>query len=167
MRWADWVDPERCWLTLCILTETNRAVEMPLVGWVVRNRVDRRGRFSNSYFGVVTQNKQFSYFNAFQPIENSPEDFYRVGNRYLIGRPNQDPQFNWDVNEVKWAYRIAGEVMAASPWQAPFDHTVDHYWSPCSMLPKGSAPPWAKSMYRTFTMPGVDPDRFVFAQEHA
>ena len=72
----------------------------------------------------------------------------------------------WTENDFLKALEAAGSVIKAERFAAPFSHRVFNYWSPDSMVPKGSLPRWNWSRLRCFTVPGVDPLRFVFA-EHA
>lgn len=149
---------EAQWLGLCIRSETDQPHEFQAIGWAIRNRV-LSARYPNLYQAVVLSRKQFSYFNQFSALVNDPDALYAAAVKGYAGDNR-----GWDENDLADAQECAEELIVTPRWRAPFGHLVTHYWSPVSMSPKGSAPPWAKSAKRTFTPSGIDPARFVFAE---
>lgn len=151
------------WAGLCALAETSRPDEQEYVLWVIRNRVESP-RFPDTYERVILQPKQFSAFNAF------------TSSKVLLAGPLRI--FNEKATEyaaaaLLAAVHLAENVLAASLGQDLLLPTradqngwlwTCHYYSPVSMKPPGSAPAWAKSAKRLFTPPGIDPQRFVFAE---
>lgn len=139
------------WLGLAIRSESDQPHEFLAIGWTIRNRVWAR-RFPNTYRDVILQRKQFSYFNAWTGYPDKPEAIWEKAVQGYAGGPGLDA-----------ATECAAHVIAAPAWAAPFGPDVLHYYSPVSMKPKGSAPPWAKTAKRLFTPSGIDPARFVYA----
>ncbi len=144
------LDEETLWLARCIFSETKRAEEQELVGWVVRNRVESGYRGKYSYREVVLDEMQFSAFN---PGERTRE-FYSA----LTAQSRFE---GWQR-----ALRIAHEVRKASPLQRPFSAQVRHFYSLQSMVGQKD-PVWAKGMEpvapkREFTL---EDERFRFIAE--
>jgi hypothetical protein len=155
------------WLALCLCTESNRRTEWPLIAAVIQNRV-RSKRYPDDWVGVILQPMQFSAFNAFTknrlPVKSTIE--------------LETALFEGVASKVVRAF--GGSVMLAHA----IDHAAlmlerdadghritdlittvtHHYFSPVSMVPKGKPPAWAKSASRLYTPEGIDPQRFVFAE---
>ena len=148
---------EAQWLGLTIRSESDQPHEWPAIGWTVRNRV-LSPRYPNDYEAVILQPKQFSYFNRFQALAADPAALYAEAVRGYAGDSS-----GWGENDLSETVKCARSVIAAYRWSAPFGADVLHYYSPVSMVPKGSAPPWAPTAKRLFTPSGIDPQRFVFA----
>lgn len=147
------------WLGLCLLTESNRPEEWPYVAWTIRNRVES-GRFRHTYESVILQPMQFSAFNKYTKTDSkigysgfSPVQIFRDKARGYTY-----------IEALFHAVDLAEYVISQPRSEAPFPITVCHYWSPVSMVPRGSAPNWAKSAKKLFTPVGIDPQRFVFAE---
>lgn len=145
------------WLGLCIRSESDQPHEWRAIGWCIRNRV-LSSRYPDLYQSVMLSRKQFSYFNAFSHLFQDPDALYVAARRGYAGDSS-----GWAENNLDQAELCAAEVIAAPRWRAPFDPAVMHYYSPVSMVPKGSKPAWAPSAKRLFTPSGIDPARFVFA----
>lgn len=161
------------------MTETNRPEEQVFVLWVIRNRVES-GRFGKDYEGVVLAPKQFSAFNGFtahgtgQPyIFNSvaslrlPEDLLdavHLAEKVLAEYIQNNPFYSLPPARPGSSRddRMADNLAAVAALKAA--ESVCHYWSPVSMKPPGSRPSWASSAKRLFTPPGIDPERFIFAE---
>lgn len=143
------------WLALCLASESNLDHEWPCIGWVIRNRV-KAERYPDTYRGVVLQPKQFSYFNALTtgPENRSLDLIWIEAMKGYAGRI---------YRERPAVHACAERVLRAQPFEAPFGPDVQHYYSPVSMKPLGSAPAWAPKAKRLFTPSGIDPQRFVFA----
>lgn len=167
------------WAGLCAITETNRPEEQEYVLWVIRNRVES-GRFGKGYEGVVLAPKQFSAFNGFTAhgtgrpyIFNSvaslrlPEDLLaavHLAEKVLDELPEGNLFYDLPARRLGGTRddRMTDNLNAEAALKRA--QTVCHYWSPVSMKPAGSRPPWASSAKRLFTPPGIDPERFVFAE---
>jgi hypothetical protein len=143
------------WLGLVARSESGQPHEWRFIMWAVRNRVEAR-RWSTTYAGVITQNKQFSYFNDYQHLEDEDAIFAAAVDGYA-GDSSGD-------NCLDNAVECARSVIAAPRWSAPFSPKVDHFWSPISMRPVGSEPKWASAMYKIFTPCGIDSWRFRFGE---
>jgi hypothetical protein len=150
-------DDEPRWLGLCLRSESDQPHEWTAIGWTIRNRV-LSTRYPNLYQAVVLSRKQFSYFNQFASLIDHPDALYAAALKGYAGDSS-----GWPENDLAEAERCARALILAPRWQAPFGVEVMHYYSPVSMVPKGSAPPWAPAAKRLFTPSGVDPARFVFA----
>lgn len=144
------------WLGLCILTESNDPKEWPYIAWVIRNRVES-GRFKHTYEAVILQPMQFSAFNKY----TSGDSNYRSFSPVQIFR-DKARGFSF-IEYLFHAVDIAERIISAPRSEAPFPATVCHYYSPGSMIPRGSKPKWAYSARKLFTPERIDPDRFVFA----
>lgn len=135
-----------------MVSESNDPEEWQYIGWVVRNRVEAKGRFRDTYQAVIRQPMQFSYWNKFSHLGDV--DAYAAakadGSRIA-------PQLAKAEEYAKW-------VLATPREYAPFGPTVYYFWSPISMSPEGRLPTWAKKLKR-FTPAGIDPWRFIFAHE--
>lgn len=152
------------WLGLCLATESNRQAEWPLIGQVIYNRV-ASNRYPDTLEGVILQRSQFSAFNLWTKASAPPADTWnavagrvciQVGGALLL------------AYAIDAAARM-DELMsdeAAEVRRISFDITPEtlHYWSPVSMVPKGRKPAWAPSASRIYSAPGIDPERFQFAE---
>lgn len=142
------------WLGLCCRTESDRPQEWPYIAWVVRNRVES-GRFPDTYRDVIRQRLQFSWFNG--TVGQSDEAVWEAARR---GYPARHPEL------LEAATACATWVLATPREGAPFGPGVYYFWSPVSMVPTGALPSWARNL-RRFTPMGLDPWRFMFAEEAA
>ena len=138
------------WLGQLLQTESNQPHEWPAIAWVVRNRVEARNQWASTYAGTILWPRQFSHYNDLHHLEDPALIFERVAERYP---------------ERADACACAAHVMAAPRWEAPFGPKVYYYYSPVSMKPAGRAPPWNWAILRPFTLAGIDPWRFVFAED--
>jgi len=152
---------EALWLGLVGATETDRPEEWPLVQWAVRRRVEAKGRFRDDVAGVVTVEQyddvvlddwQFSAFNAYR----NRADTWSIYREVSQTIPPQRVALATDC--AKW-------VLGTPERGAPFGPRVYYFYSPISMKPPGSLPKWNWEKLRRFAMPGIDPYRFVFAEE--
>lgn len=157
---------EHLWKALCLCTESNRPEEWPYISEVIDNRV-LSPRYPNSVRDVVLQPKQFSAFNAWTGKKTTAT---AIGYRGLYNEV-----FDAHVGDAALLALAVEDVICAFGWgrwgkhgvivdPVEFPSSVLHYYSPISMKPKGSAPAWAKQAKRLFTPPGIDPERFVFAE---
>jgi len=151
------VSSEARWLGLCLRSESDAPHEWWAIGWSIRNRV-LSSRYPDLYQAVILSRKQFSYFNQFASLLGDPEALYAAAVKGYAGDSS-----GWHENDLAMAQECAAELIAAPRYHAPFGADVMHYWSPASMKPFGSAPPWATSAKRRFTPDRIDPLRFVFA----
>lgn len=153
---------EHHWLALCLCTESNRRREWPLIAQVIYNRV-ASPRYPDTAEGVILQRMQFSAFNPFTTkarVQWKPA--YRF--KMVFEGSAIDPLLF--VYATDMAAQIVGLHDAEdTKTRISYDITPQtlHYWSPISM-PKGKRPAWAPSASRLYTPPGIDPDRFVFAE---
>lgn len=151
------------WLALCLVTESNRPEEWPYIAQVIENR-RKSGPWGTTYSGVVLARKQFSAFNDFTSSKEShfhEETIFsaiatRIGNALLLMRAAAFV----GTNQPSAALAMAG----VHGWAEAISMKTLHYYSPISMKPAGSKPPWAASAKRLYTPAGVDPARFVFAE---
>lgn len=151
---------ETQWLSLCLASESNQPHEFRYIAYAIRNRVIGRNRFPNTFRDVILQRYQFSYFNPWTGQNVLDDDeIYKVA---LQGYAGQILERYRDLLEY-------GSHLMVSPsyqdieWNAPFSLDVLHYYSPVSMKPKFKPPAWMEHAKYSFTPPGVDPSRFVFA----
>lgn len=151
------LESEIKWLGLVIRSESDQPHEWWYIGWTVRNRV-LSSRYPNLYESVILSRKQFSYFNQFESLGADRDRIYQAALKGYAGDKS-----GWNENDLAQAEACAREVIAAPRWKAPFGIDVMHYYSPVSMVPKGSKPAWLPAAKRVFTPSGVDPQRFVFA----
>lgn len=151
------MNTEARWLGLTIRSESDRPHEWWAIGWTVRNRV-LSNRYPSTFEAVVLSRKQFSYFNAFAALAGDHEALYAAAVKGYAG-----DMTGWAENNLNQAEACALEILTAKRWHAPFGEGVCHYYSPVSMVPKGSKPPWIGGAKRVLTPSGIDPQRFVFA----
>ncbi len=150
------------WLGLLLVTESNQPHEWPAIAWVVRNRVAMPRRFRSTVEGVVLQPKQFSRFNDWAPTlaDGGPDAVWDAAMAWCRAQ-------HLDLLRSH-AEQVAAEVLSAPPTSAPFGPLVLHYYSPRSMVPAFSVPPWWwTEIAREVPVPGVDPNRFRFGESHA
>lgn len=155
------------WLALCLVTESNEPSEWVYIAWCIRNRV-LSDRYPTNVRDVVLQRRQFSHFNAF---EQSIKDM-RMGKlselslyqRVMAGIGDTSHVRRLSADLVDIAKQCADEILREGIWRRPFSGKVMHYYSPISMIPKGSEPAWASDATRRFTPGSIDPERFVFAE---
>lgn len=147
---------ETQWLKLGMASETNLVHEFKYIGWCIKSRVIGRNRFPNTYRDVILQPKQFSYFNPWtgQDVLDDTELY----NLALQGYAGKILKANEGI--LEYGARV---IINSNWWDAPFGLDVTHYYSPISMVPKFKPPSWMKQAKYSFTPPGVDPQRFVFA----
>lgn len=100
---------EILWLARAIYSETKNEREMPLIGWVVRNRVENRYWGDTTYKDVVTCPHQFSGLYLGQNAYLGYEDTYRVWQKALS---------------------VAHEVYYANEDERPFSSSIQHFYSP-------------------------------------
>lgn len=149
--------PDPSWLALCLLTETNKGHEAPFVAQVVLNRLRSRS-YPNTLEDVILQPWQFSAFNKWTTGEepSSPEDAFHE----VYDRSAKLAQRHWQL------FLECSEAMLSLPEECPIlPPKTLNYWSPVSMVPKGSLPRrWNWSILRCFEVPGIDVRRFVWAE---
>lgn len=141
-------------LALLLVTESDRPEEWPAIAQVVLNR-QRTPGYPDSLEGVIYQKKQFSFFNAWTGKGLSPDEIYTAARRQKGAR------------ETRLSVaRVCAEAMLLMPPACEIlPRGTLNYWSPISMLPKGSLPRgWNWSILRCFEVPGISADRFVWAQ---
>ncbi len=147
--------PDEHWAALCLPTETKRPHEQYLVAWVIRNRLEdghREFRHLVTYRDVVLQRFAFSAFNPYTTTGTpDQETFTRVLAKVTEARFNA-------------ALGVLRGVEQEPSWKAPFSPDTLFFWSPRSMVPAGSLPRWQWGQLRIFSMPGVSPWRFRFAE---
>lgn len=144
------------WLALCLRSESDRPNEWLCVANVIRNRVRNR-RWPDTYRGVIRQPRQFSAFNATRDLDNDAA-FDATMQTYAGDREG------WHGNDYDRALEFAAWFIDTEWWEMPLSHATFHYWSPVGM-PDHGRPPWDFSQLRCFAAPGVDPFRFVFAED--
>ncbi|MFT4604682.1 MAG: hypothetical protein ACI9W4_001415 [Rhodothermales bacterium] len=136
---------EVLWLARGLYSESDRADEQELVGWVIRNRVETDFR-GDSYREVILEPRQFSAFNT--PSERRD---------YILGLDQEDVVPSWMS-----ALNVALEVHGSGASERPFPIETRHFYSPVSMV-GGARPNWASAGTElSSTDLGVDPDRFRF-----
>jgi len=144
------------WLALCLCTESNRPEEWPYIAQVIENR-RATGRWGATYRDVVLAPMQFSAFNAYT---RHSDGFHEPYGLFMgVALTSKIP--------LLLAMRAAKFVSAPSSepaWAKDVSEQTLHYWSPVSMVPKGSRPAWAKSAKRLYTPDGLDLERFIFAE---
>jgi len=173
------------WAGLCALTETSRPEEQEYVLWTIRGRVESP-RYPDTYEKVVLQPKQFSRFDyltgpfgktlrAATPAEAfASMSLVKTANgaapllaaihlaeHVLDLPPTMNPFAAFLMQTKAQGSNDPGQSFAAGLKRA---QDVLHYYSPKSMRPAGYAPAWAKSAKYLFTPPGIDPNRFIFAE---
>lgn len=152
--------------SICLASESNQVHEWKHIAWVIRLRVESK-RYPSNYRSVILQPKQFSYFNP-----------WTSGKQSALRKDSANPVLTEEqvISEAlkgyagdiysKWTDELRSCVMgvtSARLWECPFPLDTLHYYSPVSMRPRGSKPPWAASARLLITPSGVDSDRFIFA----
>lgn len=135
---------EILWLARVIFSETKNKDEMNLVGWVVRNRVEKEYRGS-TYKEVALSNSQFSGLG--------PDD-----EQYHI-----NINMGYDSVNEKWlqALGVATTIYFADDTKRPFSNDVLHFYSPISVR---KTPDWTKDGNLDYTATGTSEvvPRFAF-----
>lgn len=116
---------EILWLARIMYSETKRADEQRLIGWVVRNRVDT-GYTGRTYEDVAKHSNQFS---GLQPYDARYE--------HNISRWRSSPGKSWEA-----ALQIAKEVYFADSSERPIALTTRHFYSPNAVA---KTPVWAQN----------------------
>lgn len=162
------------WLALCLVTESNRPDEWSAIAQVIENR-RRTGHWGSTYKSVVLAPMQFSAFNVLTGSRGDvrPET---LGSRVFERLAKEESPLLL-MHSAIWVYRAVrliapGTIETIYP---PITPATLHYYSPVGMRPVGSAPFWAaidakgKPLHakRLYTPDGIDPERFVFAEEVA
>lgn len=144
------------WLALCLVTESNRPEEWPAIAQVIENR-RRAPRWGDTYKTVVLARMQFSAFNLF--TKAPPDQYLGTAMMFRVVAGKEDALL------LMHAAAFCADVEARQDlWDVAISAKTLHYYSPVSMKPPGSKPPWAASAKRLYTPAGVDPERFVFAE---
>lgn len=153
------------WLALCLCTESNRRREWPLIAAVIQNRV-RSSRYPDTFVEVILQPSQFSAFNPYTADADVRHRWRNLAALWLSVAAT--------LTRKQLALHLAYAIdHAAKMLEADVDgHRISdlvspatlHYFSPISMKPVGSAPAWAKTASRLYTPAGIDPQRFIFAE---
>lgn len=135
-----------------------RREEMIRVGGVILNRAQTGYRGKSTILDTVLDRFQFSHFNSL----NNPErvalgsgSVQTVSNR-MDGRPR------W--NEVLDIARHLLSGVIANPWSGMT--TMRHYYSPRSMVPRGSAPSWVV-LSNEVDVPNIPNNRFRWYRDIA
>jgi hypothetical protein len=134
------------WLARIIHSETHVESEMPLIGWVVRNRVETGFR-GTTYKEVALSKNQFSGLNPADP---------HYARNISVGYEN--------ANDRVWQQALAAaeKVYYADASDRPFPKTVRHFYSPVAIAP----PTWAKEekLYHAVggSLLGEEAARFAF-----
>jgi hypothetical protein len=141
-------------LALLLVTESDRPEEWPFIAQVVLNRVRTTG-YPDTLEGVIYQRYQFSFYNPWTKAKLPHEDVYQKARQQKGAR----------ATRLSVA-RVCAEAMLAMPPACELlPRGTVNYWSPVSMLPKGSLPRgWNWNILRCFTVPGIEASRFVWAQ---
>jgi hypothetical protein len=156
---------------LCLVTETNRPEEFPAILQVILNRV-ASPRYPDTVEEVILQRKQFSRFNALtvKTRRLRADTIYRMVVREDIRDSRIDPLLLAHAQDFARDCFARGDLTPgptrATMWIActAISPQTLHYYSPISMVPKGSAPPWAKTAKRLYGAPGIDMERFTWAE---
>ena len=147
--------PDETWIALTTLTETNRPAEFPYVMQVILNRMRASQR---SAYEIVRAFRQFSWFNDHEGLDERAlyaclRDAKKLGRDTAPGR-------------LEAVAKLTAHAMLQIPAEAGIlPANAKLYWSPQSMKPRGALPSWDWSKVWAFTVPGVSPQRFVFASE--
>ena len=144
------------WLGLVARSESNYPHVWQPIMWVVRNRVEGI-EYPASYGKVVTDDFQFSYFNKFRHIDDPCEVYYEATKGYA------GDSKGWGGDDLGKAISCAWHVLGQPRYMCPFSHRTYWFWSRVSMNPPGTDPKWAVDM-RKFSLSGIDPERFMFAE---
>lgn len=158
-------------LAFTIITETNEDIlgtptnqeEMRFVGGAIMNRVRNEYR-GERVLEVVLKSKQYSRFNG-----SPPERLALESAEPALAVMDVIAQYPKRYSEelYRQALLIAAEMVendGGNPWRnGVIEHAgaprVHHYYSPISMKPPGSQPPWWRDD-REIVVPGIDPNRF-------
>lgn len=146
------------WLGAVLRSESDRPVEWPLLAAVICNRVKAKG-WPDTLVGVLRQRWQFSALNSTAHMGDD-EAWIRLLDTYA-GESVGDPE-----NDLVEAIACAEHFLRLPRWSWPvaMGPGVCNYYSPESMKPPYRVPDWNWLTLRAFTVPGIDPARFVFAE---
>lgn len=149
--------PAPSWLALATMTETDKGHEAPFVMQVILNRLRAPG-FGDTLEEVILQPWQFSYFNPWTKF-GVPDDTDAVFQETYRTKA-RGAQRRWTL------FLRCAEAMLELPEDCPIlPPKTLNYWSPVSMLPKGSLPRgWNWNILKCFEVPGIDPRRFIWAE---
>lgn len=115
---------EILWLARIMYSETKRAEEQELIGWVVRNRVDT-GYTGRTYEDVAKHSAQFSGLHPYdRRYEHNISRWYSSGGE------------SWET-----ALELAKEVYFADESERPLALTTRHFYSPHAV---SRTPAWAR-----------------------
>ena len=145
------------WAGLAARSESDQPHEWWPILWVIRNRMLDRN-YPDTAQGVVTQAWQFSYFNEWRGRDDSAAVFSEAKMGYA------GDHTGWHENDYTEAVVAAREVLTAGRREAPFGPKVLNFWSPQSMIPALILPDWNWEELRCFSLGGLDPSRFLFAE---
>lgn len=173
-------------LALALITESNQPHEWPAIGAVILNRVERDS-YPDDVISVLRQPMQFSAFNATRTL-TTDEAYLQVRQVHQLGALGT-PTSAFEAEALAVAEELLddggrplrqslGLPGMAGAWigplddggrplrrsRRPFGPAVLNYWSPRSMSPRGGLPSWQWAGLRCFTLDGIDPWRFVFAE---
>lgn len=115
---------EILWLARIMYSETKRADEQRIIGWVVRNRVDT-GYTGRTYESVAKHSRQFSGLNP-----------YDARYEHNISRWYSSEGESWEA-----ALTIAKEIYFAPESARPLALTTRHFYSPNAVK---RTPAWAE-----------------------
>jgi len=134
---------EILWLARIMYSETKRASEQELIGWVVRNRVDT-GYTGRTYEDVAKHSAQFS---GLHPYDNRYE--------HNISRWYASEGQSW-----QGALKLAKEVYFADDSERPLALTTRHFYSPEAVT---RTPAWAKNQQAVQVIKDPETNRVRFA----
>lgn len=134
---------EILWLARIMYSETKRADEQELIGWVVRNRVDT-GYTGYTYEDVAKRSAQFSGLN---PGDNLYE--HNISRWYSSGG------HSWEK-----ALELAKKVYFADESERPLALTTRHFYSPHAV---NRTPAWAQNQQAVRLIKDPQTNRVRFA----
>lgn len=152
------------WLGLCLVTESNVRKEWPLIAQVIYNRVASK-RYPDTLEDVILQRSQFSAFNPWTGLPRSRGFVWDGVGRAVCRAAGGSLLLAYAIDSAALMENLMTD-QEAEVRRVSFDISPDtyHYWSPVSMATKGKRPAWAPSASRLYTPEGIDPQRFVFAE---
>lgn len=139
------------WAALCARSESNLPHEWVYILNVLRNRVAAKG-YPDIIEEVVRQPQQFSLFNRWMKTSLDSQGVFDAAMATYAGANHE---------EVCLA---AEDTFNVPRHKLPLAARVVNFWSPISMTPAFKPPSWNWSILRCFAVSGVDPVRFVFAE---
>ncbi len=143
------------WFGLCARSESGTPLEWGALLTVMRNRLEGRG-WPKTAAGVVLQPYQFSYFIPYVNRRDEEAIYAEAAQGYA-------GDASGNANDLRCAIHAAEAILAARREDLPFGANVFNFWSPVSM-DGGKLPRWDWSELRCFTVRGIDPKRFIFAE---